>query len=221
MVSSKQAALKPISGETSRVSPILVAWLQSTPLVPEGFAAISWFMRPTPMMEPISVCELDEGRPKYQVPRFHRMAAISSANTMAKPAPLPTCRISSTGSSDTIPKATAPVENKHAQEIESTGPDDREIRRHRIRVDYGGDGVCGVVEAVDELESQRDQQCNAQQYVRIGSGIADHRQVVRQVIARVYDSGDDHDDGQDIEPGIGFMPDELRGWPDRAHAGGR
>ena len=38
------------------------------------------------------------------------MAAISSANTMAKPALEPTWRISSTGSSDTMPKATAPVE---------------------------------------------------------------------------------------------------------------
>ena len=62
------------------------------------------------MMEPIRVCELDEGSPKYQVPKFHRMAAISNANTMAKPAPLPTCRISSTGRSETMPNATAPVE---------------------------------------------------------------------------------------------------------------
>jgi hypothetical protein len=38
------------------------------------------------------------------------MAAISKANTMAKPAPLPTCRINSTGNSDTMPNATAPVE---------------------------------------------------------------------------------------------------------------
>ena len=39
------------------------------------------------------------------------MAAVSSAKTMAKPAPLPTCRISSTGSSEMMPKATAPVES--------------------------------------------------------------------------------------------------------------
>ena len=38
------------------------------------------------------------------------IAAISRANTIAKPAPLPTCRISSTGSSETMPKATAPLE---------------------------------------------------------------------------------------------------------------
>ena len=38
------------------------------------------------------------------------MAAISRANTMAKPAALPTCRMSSTGNSDTMPNATAPDE---------------------------------------------------------------------------------------------------------------
>jgi hypothetical protein len=38
------------------------------------------------------------------------IAAISSANTMAKPALLPTWRISSTGSKDMIPNATAPLE---------------------------------------------------------------------------------------------------------------
>ena len=39
------------------------------------------------------------------------MAAINSANTMAKPALEPTCRISSTGSRETMPKATAPVDS--------------------------------------------------------------------------------------------------------------
>ena len=38
------------------------------------------------MIEPISVCEDDAGRPSHQVPRFQMIAAISSANTMAKPA---------------------------------------------------------------------------------------------------------------------------------------
>jgi len=61
------------------------------------------------VIEPIKVCELDEGRPRYQVPRFQTIAATSSANTIAKPAPLPTCRISSTGSSEMMPKATAPL----------------------------------------------------------------------------------------------------------------
>jgi len=38
------------------------------------------------------------------------IAETSSANTMAKPAPEPTLITSSTGSSATIPKATAPEE---------------------------------------------------------------------------------------------------------------
>ncbi len=41
MVNSNNAALKPINGDNNRVSPILVAWAQSTPLVPEGLAAMS------------------------------------------------------------------------------------------------------------------------------------------------------------------------------------
>jgi len=49
---------------------------------------------PTPMIDPIKVCEEDAGRPRYQVPRFQMMAAINSANTMAKaPRRRPTCRI--------------------------------------------------------------------------------------------------------------------------------
>ena len=68
------------------------------------------FITPTPMIEPIKVCELDAGKPKAQVPRFHRMAAINSANTMANPALLPTWRINSTGNSEMMPKATAPEE---------------------------------------------------------------------------------------------------------------
>ena len=66
---------------------------------------------PTPITDPIRVCELDAGRPRYHVPMFQIIAAISRAKTMAKPAPLPTCRISSTGSSETMPKATAPEDS--------------------------------------------------------------------------------------------------------------
>jgi hypothetical protein len=64
------------------------------------------------MMEPIRVCELEAGSPKYQVPRFQMMAEISSANTIANPAPEPTWITSSTGSSAMTPKATPPVELK-------------------------------------------------------------------------------------------------------------
>ena len=69
------------------------------------------------MIEPIRVCEDDAGRPSHQVPRFHRMAAISRAKTMAKPAEEPTCRISSTGSRAMMPKATAPLESNTPRKL--------------------------------------------------------------------------------------------------------
>ena len=58
---------------------------QSTPLG-AVLTAISWLAIPTPMIEPIRVCELEAGRPKYQVPRFQKTAATNSENTIAKPA---------------------------------------------------------------------------------------------------------------------------------------
>src|SRR5580698_7686144 len=107
--SSKPAARKPTSGENSSDLPTPSAWFQSTPLVPLA-PCINWFIKPTPMIEPISVCELDDGNPKYQVPRFQMIAAISSAKTIAKPALLPTCKINSTGNKEMIPKATSPLD---------------------------------------------------------------------------------------------------------------
>ena len=61
-------------------------------------------------MEPIKVCELEAGKPKYQVPRFQIIADSSSEKTMANPAADPTFRINSTGSSASTPNATAPPE---------------------------------------------------------------------------------------------------------------
>jgi len=61
-------------------------------------------------MEPMSVCELDAGSPRYHVPRFQMMADSSSEKTIANPAPEPTLMTSSTGSSATMLKATAPEE---------------------------------------------------------------------------------------------------------------
>src|SRR3984957_741422 len=109
--SSAAASANPNSGESSNASPTSLAFDQSTPEVPSRPRMMA-FITPTPMMEPIKVCELDAGKPKAQVPRFHRMAAINSANTMAKPALLPTWRINSTGKSEMMPKATAPEEHK-------------------------------------------------------------------------------------------------------------
>ena len=79
----------------------------STPLTPER-PCMNWFAMPTPITEPIMVCELEAGKPLHQVARFQRIAATSSAKTIAKPEPELTFRISSTGSRETIEKATAP-----------------------------------------------------------------------------------------------------------------
>jgi hypothetical protein len=104
------AQTKPTIGESKSVRPMFSACFQSTPLV-ATLALTNWLAMPTPMIEPMSVCELDDGNPKYHVPRFQMMAAVKSANTMENPAPLPTCRISSTGRSEMIPNATPPVDS--------------------------------------------------------------------------------------------------------------
>src|SRR5215831_8359946 len=106
----QDATMNPKIGESSSDLPIFSACAQSTPLVPD-FTLINWLAMPTPIIEPISVCELEAGSPSHQVPRFQMIAADSKANTIAYPAPLPTCRISSTGKRDTIAKATAPVDS--------------------------------------------------------------------------------------------------------------
>ena len=54
----------PTKGDTSNDLPMLAACPQSTPLVPV-FTAINWLAIPTPMIEPISVWELEAGRPRY------------------------------------------------------------------------------------------------------------------------------------------------------------
>src|SRR5450755_420926 len=103
------ASRNPKIGESSSDFPIVAACAQSTPLVPER-EFTSWLAIPTPIIDPISVCELEAGSPSHQVPRFQIIAAVNSAKTIANPAPLPTCNINSTGRSETMPKATAPVD---------------------------------------------------------------------------------------------------------------
>src|SRR5271154_184043 len=105
------ASAKPNKGDSNSALPIPAACDQSTPEVPSRPRSRALAM-PTPMIDPIKVCELDAGRPNHQVPTFQMIAAINRANTIAKPALLPTCRISSTGNSDTMPKATAPLDIK-------------------------------------------------------------------------------------------------------------
>src|ERR1700744_847835 len=111
MNSGQAARTKANSGDNTSALPMPAAWPQSTPEVPLR-PRNSALVMPTPMIEPIRVCELEAGSPNYQVPTFQMIAAINSANTIAKPALEPTCRISSTGSSETMPNATAPEESR-------------------------------------------------------------------------------------------------------------
>ena len=52
--SSSPADTKPTTGEMSSDLPMFPACFQSTPLV-AVWTAMSWFMRPTPITEPMSV----------------------------------------------------------------------------------------------------------------------------------------------------------------------
>ena len=63
--------------------------------------------RPTPMMAPIRVCELEAGMARYQVPKFQMIADSSRAITMAMPAPVSILTSKSTGRRCTMLKATA------------------------------------------------------------------------------------------------------------------
>ena len=89
--------MNPITGDSSSASPTSPAFAQFTP-APNSCPGSIELARPTPRIAPISVCELDDGRPRYQVPRFHTIAATSSASSIASPAPVPLATSSSSGS---------------------------------------------------------------------------------------------------------------------------
>src|ERR1700729_742355 len=108
--SKRPAQTKPMIGDTISAASVSWTFPQFTPSPNVCDPNMSEFARPTPTMEPIRVCELDAGRPKYHVPRFQIIAEIRSEKTIAKPADDPTLITSSTGRSATIPNATAPDE---------------------------------------------------------------------------------------------------------------
>jgi len=93
---------------------------------------MSWLASPTPMMEPTMVCELDAGSPNHHVPRFHRIAAISSAKTMAN-----RCRSSPENSLD----------GRSVMTANATVPDD--IRTPaRLHIPTTTTAICGGSELV-------------------------------------------------------------------------
>ena len=62
---------------------------------------------PTPRIEPINVCELETGNPRYHVPRFHVTPASNSASTETSAIWLRESTSRSTGRRLTMLKATA------------------------------------------------------------------------------------------------------------------
>ena len=44
--------------------------------------------------------------------------------------------------------------DEHPNKVEDTRPDDGHVRRERVRIDNGGDGIGRVVEAVDRFVEQ-------------------------------------------------------------------
>ena len=92
------------------------------------------------------------------------IAPMSSANTIAKPALDPTCRMSSTGQQRDDPVGHRAARLQHAEEIEQAGPHHRQLRRQRVGVDHRRHRVGGVVKPVDELEAERDEQRHAEQH---------------------------------------------------------
>ena len=94
-----------MTGEISSDRPTSPAFFQLTPA--PNRASSQELARPTPMMAPISVCELEAGMPRNHVPKFQMMAAIKRASTIARPAPVSMWTSMSTGSRWTMLKATA------------------------------------------------------------------------------------------------------------------
>src|SRR5579863_7714393 len=109
--SSSPAQTKPMSGEKTSAASVSCTFAQLTPSPKVCEPKIIEFASPTPTIEPISVCVLEAGSPKYHVPTFQIIAEMSSEKTIAKPDDEPTLITSSTGSSATMPNATAPLES--------------------------------------------------------------------------------------------------------------
>src|SRR5262249_52150177 len=98
---------------------------------------------------------------------------------------------------------------EHAEEVEGPRPRDREVRIERMRVDDGGHRVGGVVEAVDELEAERDQQRAAEKDERPDRWAVNGRQVGDQVDGGVEHPGCEQET-EDQNPAPVWTGRELR-----------
>src|ERR1700730_12735620 len=190
--SSKPARMKPTSGENSSDFPTASAWPQSTPDVPDG-PCIIWFISPTPITEPISVWELDEGIPSAEVPddrgdqqREHHREALRCADAQNQ---LHRQQLQDA-------ERNRAARHQHAEKIPCARPDDREIRRERMRIDDGGDGIGRIVETIYEFEPKRDHQCNAEQDVRQYRRLLNRLEVLHQMRHAINNAAGDDDEKQ-------------------------
>ena len=73
---------KPNKGDIKRDNPISLALSQLTASPTDSGSRE--YANPTPNMEPIRVCELEQGMPRYQVNKFQKIAVRSNARTIAR-----------------------------------------------------------------------------------------------------------------------------------------
>jgi len=87
--------------------------------LPYGMPFNNALASPTPMIDPIRVCELEAGSPFHHVPRFQRIAPTSRAMTMASPSTEPMFTRRSTGKRWMMLKATAVPPRKTPQTLQT------------------------------------------------------------------------------------------------------
>ena len=138
---TRKASAKPTSGEsTIGISTLSMTVLQWT-VVPAARAA--------PTRPPMREWEDDEGKPKYQVRRFHAIAPKSAARMTIRPSrPL--------GGDDHLGDGLGDLlAQEGADEVHHRGQDQRHARGEGTRRHRRGDRVGRVVEAVGVVEGQR------------------------------------------------------------------
>ena len=114
------------------------------------------------MIDPMSVCELDDGRPSHQVPRFHTVAAARGARTPSRIRAAADLENELDGKKRDDPEGDGAGRDEDADEVPEARPDDRNVRLEGVGIDDGRDGVRGVVKAVHELEAERDEERDAE-----------------------------------------------------------
>ena len=98
---------------------------------------------------------------------------------------------------------------QHADEVHNAGVDNGDVRLQRVGVDAGGDGVGGVVEAVDELKAQRDEEREAQQQERQHRWRVHQGEIGGKAMADVEQADEQHDREGDGAPLAGGGLSEL------------